>query len=127
MEHTKLAGRVPRLGINADIIREVAPKQCGRTDGRHPHHTQPTRTLAATARRIAGHDRVINSDIDIVTLRSRFYIAKHICMHPTEVDASVICEQGNSRILLWSNTQIANTHCMSRPLSSQQLSPTFRA
>ena len=43
------------------------------------------------------------------TLRFRFYIARQLDLHPAEIEAQVIGEHGNSRVLLWSSAQVANT------------------
>jgi len=51
---------------------------------------------------------VLSSGTYIDTLRFRFYIAKQLRIHPAEVDAHVIGEHGNSRVLLWSSAQVAN-------------------
>jgi L-lactate dehydrogenase len=59
-----------------------------------------------------GHDRVLSSGTYIDTLRFRFYIARQLEVHPSEIDAQVIGEHGNSRVLLWSSARLASTPVM---------------
>jgi len=110
MDRSDPAGRLRLLGTNADIIRDVVPKITAAA----PNAviliiTNPPEPLAALGRRLAGHDRVLSSGTYIDTLRFRFYIARQLGVHPAEVDAQVIGEHGNSRVLLWSGAQVANT------------------
>jgi len=110
MDRSDPAGRLRLLGTNADIIRDVVPKIVAAA----PRAvilviTNPPEPLAALGRRLAGHDRVLSSGTYIDTLRFRFYIARQLGVHPAEVDAQVIGEHGNSRVLLWSGAQVANT------------------
>jgi L-lactate dehydrogenase len=126
MDRADPAGRLRLLGTNAAIIREVVPKITAAAPGAVILViTNPPEPLAALARRIAGHDRVLSSGTYIDTLRFRFYIARQIGVHPAEVDANVIGEHGNSRVLLWSSAQVANTPVMD--LIEPASLPTFRA
>jgi L-lactate dehydrogenase len=126
MDRADPAGRLRLLGTNAGIIREVVPKiTAAAPDAVILVITNPPEPLAALARRIAGHDRVLSSGTYIDTLRFRFYIAKQIGVHPAEVDANVVGEHGNSRVLLWSSAQVANTPVMD--LIEPAALPNFRA
>jgi L-lactate dehydrogenase len=110
MDRSDPMGRLKLLGTNASIIREVVPKIVAAA----PRAlilviTNPPEPLAELARQIAGHDNVLSSGTYIDTLRFRFYIAQKLDVHPAEVDAHVIGEHGNSRVLLWASAQVANT------------------
>ncbi len=110
MDRSDPMGRLKLLGTNASIIREVVPKIVAAA----PRATilvitNPPEPLAELARQIAGHDNVLSSGTYIDTLRFRFYIAQKLGVHPAEVDAHVIGEHGNSRVLLWASAQVANT------------------
>lgn len=113
MDRNDSAGRLRLLGTNAQIIREIVPKIIAVV----PTAlllvvTNPPEPLAELARRIAGHDRVLSAGTFLDTLRFRFYIAKQLDVHPAEIQAQVIGEHGNSRVLLWSSAQVANTPVM---------------
>ena len=110
MDRNDPAGRLRLLGTNADIIRDVVP----RITAVAPAAvilviTNPPEPLAELARRIAGHDRVLSAGTYLDTLRFRFYIARQLGVHPAEIDAQVIGEHGNSRVLLWSSARLACT------------------
>jgi len=110
MDRNDPMGRLKLLGTNASIVREVVPKIVAAA----PRAlilviTNPPEPLAELARQIAGHDNVLSSGTYIDTLRFRFYIAQKLGVHPAEVDAHVIGEHGNSRVLLWASAQVANT------------------
>lgn len=110
MDRSDPAGRMRLLGTNADILRDVVPKIVAAAPAAVILViTNPPEPLAALGRRLAGHDRVLSSGTYIDTLRFRFYIARQLGVHPAEVDAQVIGEHGNSRVLLWSSAQVANT------------------
>ncbi len=126
MDRNDPAGRLRLLGTNAEIIREIIPKIVAVV----PTAviliiTNPPEPLAELTRRIAGHDRVLSSGTYIDTLRFRFYIAKQLKVHPAEVDAQVIGEHGNSRVLLWSSARVATTPVID--LISPDEVPDFRA
>jgi len=113
MDRNDPAGRLRLLATNAEIIREIIPKIASVV----PTAliliiTNPPEPLAELARRIVGHDRVLSSGTYIDTLRFRFYIARQLEVHPSEIDAQVIGEHGNSRVLLWSSARLASTPVM---------------
>ncbi len=110
MDRNDPAGRLRLLGPNAAMIREIVPKITAEVPGATIMViTNPPEPLAELARHIAGHDRVLSAGTYIDTLRFRFYIARQIGVHPAEVDANVIGEHGNSRVLLWSSACVAGT------------------
>jgi len=126
MDRNDPAGRLRLLGTNADIIRDVVPKIVAVV----PRAvimivTNPPEPLTALARELAGHDQVMSSGTYIDTLRFRFYIAKQLEVHPSDVDAWVVGEHGNSRVLLWSSAQVANTPVLD--LVSEDALPGFKA
>jgi L-lactate dehydrogenase len=109
MDRSDPAGRLRLLATNADILRDIVPKIVAHAPtALLMVITNPPEPLAELARTLAGHDRVLSSGTYIDTLRFRFYIAKRLRIHPAEVDAHVIGEHGNSRVLLWSSAQVAN-------------------
>jgi len=113
MDRNDPAGRLRLLGTNAQIIREIVPKIIAvAPTALILVVTNPPEPLAELARRVAGHDRVLSAGTFLDTLRFRFYIAKQLDVHPSEVAAQVIGEHGNSRVLLWSSAQVANTPVM---------------
>jgi len=110
MDRNDPAGRLRLLGTNADIIREVVPKIVAvAPTALILVITNPPEPLAELARRVAGHDRVLSCGTYIDTLRFQFFIARYLGVHPAEVNALVIGEHGNSRVLLWSSAQVAST------------------
>ncbi len=126
MDRSDPMGRLKLLGTNAAIIREVVPKIVAAAPAAVILViTNPPEPLAELARQIAGHDRVLSSGTYIDTLRFRFYIAQKLGVHPAEVDAQVIGEHGNSRVLLWSSAQVANTPVLD--LISESALPTFKS
>jgi L-lactate dehydrogenase len=113
MDRKDPAGRLRLLGTNARIIQDIMPRLMAVV----PTAlilviTNPPEPLAALARQLAGHDRILSSGTYIDTLRFRFYIARQLGVHPAEVDAQVIGEHGNSRVLLWSSARVASTPVM---------------
>jgi L-lactate dehydrogenase len=110
MDRNDPAGRLRLLAPNAQMIREIVPKITAvAPTALILIITNPPEPLAELARRIAGHDRVLSAGTYIDTLRFRFYIARQIGVHPAEVDAHVVGEHGNSRVLLWSSARVAGT------------------
>jgi L-lactate dehydrogenase len=110
MDRNDPAGRLRLLGTNAEIIRDIVPRIVAVA----PKAvilviTNPPEPLAELARREAGHDRVLSAGTFLDTLRFRFYIARQLQVHPSEVAAMVVGEHGNSRVLLWSSAHVANT------------------
>jgi L-lactate dehydrogenase len=108
MDRNDPAGRLRLLGANAKVIAEIVPKiVTAAPEATIMVITNPPEPLTALARRCAGHDRVISSGTYIDTLRFRFYIARQLQVHPDQVDAQVVGEHGNSRVLLWSSARVA--------------------
>ena len=108
MDRNDPAGRLRLLGTNAAIIAEIVPKVVKNApDAAIMVVTNPPEPLTELARRCAGHDRVFSSGTYIDTLRFRFYIARQLGVHPDQVDAQVVGEHGNSRVLLWSSARVA--------------------
>lgn len=103
------AGRLRLLGANAGIIREIVPKIVAVVPGAVILVVaNPPEPLAELARQVAGHDRVLSAGTFLDTLRFRFHIARRLDVHPTQVEALVVGEHGNSRVLLWSSVRVAN-------------------
>ena len=108
MDRNDPAGRLRLLGTNARIIADIVPKIVTvAPDATIMVITNPPEPLTELARRCAGHDRVMSSGTYIDTLRFRFYIARQLRVHPDQVDAQVVGEHGNSRVLLWSSARVA--------------------
>jgi len=108
MDRNDPAGRLRLLDTNARIIADIVPKLVREVpEAVVMVITNPPEPLTELARRCAGHDRVMSSGTYIDTLRFRFYIARHLNVHPDQVDAQVVGEHGNSRVLLWSSARIA--------------------
>jgi L-lactate dehydrogenase len=108
MDRNDPAGRLRLLGANAATIRAIIPNLVAAApEALIMVITNPPEPLAELTRKLARHDRVISAGTYIDTLRFRFYIAKEIGVHPAEVDAQVVGEHGNSRVLLWSSARIA--------------------
>jgi len=108
MDRNDPAGRLRLLDTNAAIIDEVIPRITAVCPAAIIMIvTNPPEPLTALARWRAGHDRVLSSGTYIDTLRFRFYIARELGVHPAQVDAQVVGEHGNSRVLLWSSARVA--------------------
>jgi L-lactate dehydrogenase len=108
MDRNDPAGRLRLLGTNARIIADIVPKIVKIAPAATIMViTNPPEPLTELARRCAGHDRVMSSGTYIDTLRFRFYIAGQLGVHPDQVDAQVVGEHGNSRVLLWSSARVA--------------------
>jgi L-lactate dehydrogenase len=108
MDRNDPAGRLRLLDTNARIIADVVPKIVSAApEATIMVITNPPEPLTELARRCAGHDRVMSSGTYIDTLRFRFHIARQLDVHPDQVDAQVVGEHGNSRVLLWSSARVA--------------------
>jgi L-lactate dehydrogenase len=108
MDRNDPKGRLRLLGTNARIIADIVPKIVSAAgDATIMVITNPPEPLTELARRCAGHNRVMSSGTYIDTLRFRFYIARQLGVHPDQVDAQVVGEHGNSRVLLWSSARVA--------------------
>lgn len=108
MDRNDPAGRLRLLDTNARIIADIVPKIVSAApEAIIMVITNPPEPLTELARSCAGHDRVMSSGTYIDTLRFRFYIARQLDVHPDQVDAQVVGEHGNSRVLLWSSARVA--------------------
>jgi L-lactate dehydrogenase len=113
MDRNDPAGRLRLLDTNAKIIASVIPQTIAVCpDAIIMVVTNPPEPLTELARHYAGHNKVISSGTYIDTLRFRFYIARALGIHPAEVNAQVVGEHGNSRVLLWSSARVAGASVM---------------
>jgi L-lactate dehydrogenase len=108
------AGRLKLLQANAEIYRDVVPRVVTVA----PRAlilvvTDPPDPLAALARRLAGHERVLSSGTFLDTLRFRFHLARRLNVSPRFVAAQVVGEHGTSQVFLWSSARVAGTPVMS--------------
>jgi L-lactate dehydrogenase len=69
--------------------------------------TDPPDPLAALARQLAGHERVLSSGTYLDTLRFRFHLARRLNVNPRFVAAEVVGEHGTSQVFLWSSARVA--------------------
>jgi len=102
------AGRLKLLEVNADVYRDIIPNVVAVA----PRAlilvvTDPPDPLAALARRLAGHGRVLSSGTFLDTLRFRFHLARRLQVNPRSVAAQVVGEHGTSQVFLWSSARIA--------------------
>jgi L-lactate dehydrogenase len=102
------AGRLRLLEANAEIYRDIVPRVVAVA----PQAlilvvTDPPDPLAAFARRLAGHERVLSSGTFLDTLRFRFHLARRLDVNPRFVAAEVVGEHGTSQVFLWSSARIA--------------------
>lgn len=101
-------GRLKLLVANAAIYREIVPKLVAVA----PQAvilavTDPPDPLAALARQLAGHERVLSSGTFLDTLRFRFHLARLLNVSPRFVEAQVVGEHGTSQVFLWSSARVA--------------------
>ena len=102
------AGRLNLLKVNAEILRDIIPNVVAVA----PRAlilvvTDPPDPLAAFARRLAGHGRVLSSGTFLDTLRFRFHLARRLKVNPRSVAAQVVGEHGTSQVFLWSSASVA--------------------
>jgi L-lactate dehydrogenase len=102
------AGRLNLLAANAEIYRDIVPRIVAVA----PKSlilvvTDPPDPLAALARRLAGHDRVLSSGTFLDTLRFRFHLARQLGVSPLFIEAQVVGEHGTSQVFLWSSARVA--------------------
>jgi L-lactate dehydrogenase len=108
MDRNDPAGRLRLLDTNAAIIADVVPRVvAGAPDAVILVVTNPPEPLTELARHHAGHDRVLSAGTYLDTLRFRFYIARELGLHGAQVNAQVVGEHGNSRVLLWSSARVS--------------------
>ena len=101
-------GRLKLLVANAAVYREIVPKLVAVA----PQAvilavTDPPDPLAALARQLAGHERVLSSGTFLDTLRFRFHLARLLNVSPRFVEAQVVGEHGTSQVFLWSSARVA--------------------
>ena len=104
------AGRLRLLAANAEIYHDIVPRIVAVA----PRAlilvvTDPPDPLAALARRLAGHERVLSSGTFLDTLRFRFHLARRLDVNPRSVAAEVVGEHGTSQVFLWSSARVAGT------------------
>jgi L-lactate dehydrogenase len=102
------AGRLRLLEANAAIYRDIVPRIVAVA----PQAlilvvSDPPDPLAALARRLAGHERVLSSGTFLDTLRFRFHLARRLDVNPRFVAAEVVGEHGTSQVFLWSSARVA--------------------
>jgi L-lactate dehydrogenase len=102
------AGRLKLLEANAQILKDIIPNVVAVA----PRAlilvvTDPPDPLAALARRLAGHGRVLSSGTFLDTLRFRFHLARRLKVNPRSVAAQVVGEHGTSQVFLWSSASVA--------------------
>lgn len=102
------AGRLRLLEANARIYHDIVPRVVAVA----PQAlilvvTDPPDPLAALARRLAGHERVLSSGTYLDTLRFRFHLARRLNVNPRFVAAEVVGEHGTSQVFLWSSARVA--------------------
>jgi L-lactate dehydrogenase len=102
------AGRLNLLKVNAEILKDIIPNVVAVA----PRAlilvvTDPPDPLAALARRLAGHGRVLSSGTFLDTLRFRFHLARRLKVNPRSVAAQVVGEHGTSQVFLWSSASVA--------------------
>jgi L-lactate dehydrogenase len=104
------AGRLKLLQANAEIYRDVVPRIVTVSPSALILVvTDPPDPLAALARRLAGHERVLSSGTFLDTLRFRFHVARRLNVSPRFVAAQVVGEHGTSQVFLWSSARVAGT------------------
>ena len=94
--------------VNAEILKDIIPNVVAVA----PRAlilvvTDPPDPLAALARRLAGHERVLSSGTFLDTLRFRFHLARRLKVNPRSVAAQVVGEHGTSQVFLWSSASVA--------------------
>jgi L-lactate dehydrogenase len=102
------AGRLNLLAVNAQVLKDIIPNVVAVA----PRAvvlvvTDPPDPLAALARRLAGHGRVLSSGTFLDTLRFRFHLARRLKVNPRSVAAQVVGEHGTSQVFLWSSARVA--------------------
>lgn len=101
-------GRLRLLKANAAVYRQIVPQIVAVA----PQAlilvvTDPPDPLAALARGLAGHERVLSSGTFLDTLRFRFHLARLLKVSPVFVEAQVVGEHGTSQVFLWSSARVA--------------------
>jgi L-lactate dehydrogenase len=101
-------GRLKLFAANAKIYEDIVPKVAkAAPEAVLLIVTDPPDPLAALARRICGHDRVLSTGTYLDSLRFQTHLAKHFNVSPSSVAAEVIGEHGTSQVFLWSSAAIA--------------------
>jgi L-lactate dehydrogenase len=126
MDRNDPAGRLRLLDTNARIVSDVVSKVIAVAPSAVILIiTNPPEPLAELARRIAGHDQVLSAGTFLDTLRFRFHLARQLGVHASEVEAQVVGEHGNSRVLLWSTARVGGRNVLD--LLEPEAIPAFRA
>jgi L-lactate dehydrogenase len=120
------AGRLRLLEANAEIYHDIVPRIVAVA----PQAlilvvTDPPDPLAALARRLAGHERVLSSGTFLDTLRFRFHLARRLDVNPRSVAAEVVGEHGTSQVFLWSSARVAGMP-VTAALGSREAADEFR-
>lgn len=104
--------RLDLVNTNAAIIREMMPGLVERApDAVFMLVTNPVDVLAAVAESIAGlpPGRVLGSGTTLDTARLQWLIAERAGVAPTNVQAMIVGEHGDSEFPLWSSASIGGT------------------
>ncbi|HEV2521880.1 MAG TPA: hypothetical protein VGT24_05815 [Candidatus Acidoferrales bacterium] len=101
------AGRLKLLDTNAGVYRDIVPRIIAVA----PQAlilvvTDPPDPLAALARELAGHERVLSTGTFLDTLRFRLHLARRLKVNPMYVEAMVVGEHGTSQVFLWSSARV---------------------
>jgi len=107
IDRSDAVGRLKLLQANAEIYRDIVPNVVAVA----PRAvmlvvTDPPEPLAALARALAGHGRVLSSGTCLDTLRFRFHLARRLQVNPRSVAAQVVGEHGTSQVFLWSSARV---------------------
>ena len=101
------AGRLRLLGTNVKVFEDIIPKLVKAAPGAAILvATDPPEPLAAVARQLAGHDRVLSAGTYLDSLRFRLHLAERLGVSPGCVEANVVGEHGTSSVFLWSSARI---------------------
>jgi len=106
----KDGSRMDVLDQNVDIYKELVPYLAKLSPGAvMVAVTNPVDLMAMTACAFSGLpvERVIGSGTLLDTLRFKSFIGKAIGVSPTEVEALVIGEHGESMVPVWSNVRVS--------------------
>lgn len=100
-------GRLRLLEPNARIFADIVP-QIVKSAPRAVIlvASNPPEALAAVARQLAGHERVLSTSTCLDSLRFRTHLAQQFGVSPASVEAHVVGEHGTSSVFLWSSARI---------------------
>lgn len=121
------AGRLKLLASNAEVYREIIPRiAVAAPEAVILVITDPPDPLAALARRLAGHERILSSGTFLDTLRFRFHLASRLGVSPHFMDAQVVGEHGTSQVFLWSSARVAGTPVTAMLGEEHESAPDFQ-